>query len=204
MAGLGPADYPFPGSGINNTRLVFKSPGPLDSNYAGPWSVITYNALSSTLYIPTWKSQPVFGMFQTVQNNIYDDKRQALYVLLNARTKGKAKSMIYFLISRDNGQTWSNPIELSNTFIANRGFPSMSLDTVTNNLIIGWYDGRDYANLTGLNYYGAVIDCKLLTKLVEQIPLSNPLYDIPPIPQPRELSSVEKKNEKINHSTNIS
>jgi len=211
MAGLSPAAFPFPGTSINNTRLVFKSPGPLDSNYVGPWSVITFNAMSESLYIPTWSSQPVFGMFQTVQNNIYDDKRKALYVLLNARTEIDSNSMIYFLISRNNGQSWSNPIELSNTFIGNRGFPSMSLDVVTGNLVIGWYDGRKYANRTGLNYYGAVIDSDLLTKLVDQIPLSNPLYNIPPfleteinelhIPIPSKISnqnSIEPESINVN------
>lgn len=197
MAGLGPAEYPFPGSAVNNnTRLVFKSPGPLNMNYAGPWSAITFNALSGSLDIPTWKSQPVFGMFQTVQNNLYDDKRKALYVILNARTKGKTGSMIYFLISRNNGQTWSNPIELSDTFCKNRGFPSMALDTTTGNLVFGWYDGRNYDNGTGLNYYGAVIDSCTLTKMTEQIPLSNPIYYIPP-----QNFGVERESTTLEHDT---
>ena len=50
---------------------------------------------------------------------------------------------IYFVISRDNGQTWSDPIDIATTDFANRGFQSMALDPVTGNLVFGWYDGRN-------------------------------------------------------------
>ena len=189
--GLGPAAYPYPGSAYtnNNTRITYKSPGDLCSNYVDTWSVMNLNALSDSLDLPIWSSQPVFGMFQAIQTNLYDDQRQALYVCMNTRTSdGPANSKIYFQISRNNGQTWSAPLEISNTSLNNRGFQSMALDVSTGNLVIGWYDGRDYKNQTGLNYYGAVIEAKFLDALVAQIPCSNPVYQVSsPMCQSRRL-----------------
>lgn len=54
----------------------------------------------------------------------------------------------------------------------------MALDPIIDNLLIGWYDGRNYDD-NSLNYFGTVIDVKPLDQLVEQIPLSNPVYSIP-------------------------
>lgn len=178
-AGLGPAAYPFPG-GFTNNRIVFKSPGPIDENYAGPWGVIRYNTLSDSIYYPVWKAAPLFGFFQSVQTSLYDNKRRALYVILNSTYPELSNnSTIYFLISRDNGLTWSNPLKINTSNKNNRGFPSMALDCKTGNLLLGWYDGRDYKNGVDFNYWGAVIDAEKLDKLVEQIPLSNPLFSVP-------------------------
>ena len=177
-----PGSYPNLGSGVTNSRLLFKSPGPIDQNYVGPFEVAIFNQIGFSLFIPTYDSQPVFGMFQTVQNNLYDDKRQALYVLVNAHFPDNSQNVrLYLLISRDNGQTWANPIDVSNTDHNNRGFPSMALDPVTYNLLIGWYDGRNYDD-NSLNYYGTVIVAETLDRIVEKIPLSNPLYSIPATP----------------------
>lgn len=178
-AGLSPASYPFPG-GLTNNRVVFKSPGPINQNYAGPWGVIRYNSLEDSIYYPVWQAAPIFGFFQSAQTNFYDNKRQALYVILNATYPELSQnSRIYLLISRDNGSTWSNPIDINTDDQYNRGFPSMALDTKTGNLLFGWYDCRDYKGGLSFNYYGAVVDAKTLDQLVEQIPLSNPTYTIP-------------------------
>jgi hypothetical protein len=179
-AGLDPGQYCFPG-GFTNNRLVFKSPGQLNENYAGPWGVIRYNTLASSIYYPVWKAAPLFGFFQSVQTNLYDEKRKALYVVLNAPYPELSNnSEIYFLISRDNGLTWSNPFKINTKKRNNRGFPSMALDEKTHNLLIGWYDCRDYQDGLSFNYWGGVIDTKTLDKLVEQIPKSNPLFSVPP------------------------
>ena len=178
-AGLSPASYPFPG-GYTNNRVVFKSPGPIDQNYAGPWGVVRYNSLEDSIYYPVWQAAPIFGFFQSAQTNFYDNKRQALYVILNANYPELSQnSRIYLLISRNNGSSWSNPIDLNTDDQYNRGFPSMALDTKTGNLVFGWYDCRDYKGGLSFNYYGAVIESKVLDQLVEQIPVSNPTYTIP-------------------------
>jgi hypothetical protein len=178
-SGLSPALYPFPG-GFTNNRIVFKSPGPIDQNYAGPWGVVRFNSLADSLYIPVWKAAPVFGFFQSVQTNIYDNKRKALYVIFNATyPESSNNSEIYFLISRDNGLTWSNALNINDNNINNRGFPSMALDIKTGNLLIGWYDCRNYSDGLSFNYYGAVIDAKSLDELTQRIPESNPIFTIP-------------------------
>ncbi|MBS0654743.1 MAG: hypothetical protein JSR46_03115, partial [Verrucomicrobia bacterium] len=178
-AGLSPAAYPFPG-GFTNNRMVFKSPGPLDENNAGPFGVIRFNTLQSSIYFPVWEAEPVYGFFQSVQTNLYDEKRNALYVILNAPYPDLSNnSEIYFLISRDNGLTWSNPFKLNTSRKNNRGFPSMALDKKTGNLVFGWYDCRNYEDGLSFNYFGGVIDAKTIDELVEQIPCSNPLFTVP-------------------------
>lgn len=178
-SGLGPSEYVFPG-GYTNNRIVFKSPGLIDENYAGPWGVVRYNSLSDSLDYPIWEAAPLFGFFQSVQTNLYDDKRKALYAMLNVTYPELSNnSNIYFLISRDNGLSWSNPLTINTTKRNNRGFPSMALDQKTGNLLLGWYDCRDFKDGLSFNYWGAVIPSRKLSKLVKQISYSNPLFSVP-------------------------
>jgi hypothetical protein len=189
----------YPGTGIINMRGLFKSPGlgptgstgpAIADNWAGPWESKIVNSIGTAIgggtsgIIPTnqYNSQPIFGMFNSAQIIIYDDKRQALYAVVNGLFPYNSQNdRLQFYISRNNGQTWSNPVDVSNTDYANRGFQSMALDTVTGNLVFGWYDGRKNKDgtFTNLQYYMAVMNAKILDELVEKIPLSNPLYSIP-------------------------
>jgi hypothetical protein len=181
-AGLTPGLAPQPGTSISTLRVVFKSPGPLNQNYAGPWDFAFLNLLSFSLGASTAAAQPVDGfIFNSVQSNLYDDKRKALYQIVAANSPDNSQNMrLYFSISRDNGQTWSNPIDISNTDFANRGFQSMALDPVRGDLYFGWYDGRKDPTYQSLEYYGAVIPAKALNRLVKKIPHSNPVYVLPP------------------------
>ena len=162
-------------TGRHLSELIFKSPGALNANYAGPWNVAIINELSHQ------DSQPVEGYnLVSVLSMLYDEKRQALYALTAVTFPDFSQNMrIYFVISRDNGQTWTNPIDISTTDFANRGFQSMALDSKTGDLILGWYDGRNDSSFQALQYFGARIPAKKLDKLVNAIPLSNPLYSIP-------------------------
>ncbi len=156
--------------------VVFKSPGAIDVNYAGPWNTVIVNALAHQ------DSQPVVGynLPHSIQSILYDDKRQALYALTAVPFPDFSQNMrIYFIISRDNGQTWSNPIDISTTDFANRGFQSMALDSCTGDLVLGWYDGRNDSTFKSVQYFGARIPAKKLDTLVKAIPLSNPLFSIP-------------------------
>ncbi len=132
-------------------------------------------------------SQPSQGYISTsVQSIIFDDQRQALYAMYAGQSPDFSQNMrIYFIISRNNGQTWSNPIEIATTKFANRGFQSMTLDTVTRALIFGWYDGRNDPTFKSVQYFGAKISAKKLDCLVNSIPLSNPLYVIPSSADPK-------------------
>ena len=87
--------------------------------------------------------------------------------------------MIYFMISRNNGQSWSKPINIANTEFANRGFQSMALDSIRGDLIFGWYDGRNDKTFQSIEYYGGYLPSDFLDHLTKQIPLSNPLYTLP-------------------------
>lgn len=172
---------------IQSEGIVFKSPGPVDQNYAGPWSLVIHNNLGSTYGEDSGIiSQPYFGYPTETQEIIYDDNRQALYATYSVQYPGVSETgianqniAIYFIISRDNGQTWSRPIDISTSDQGNRGLQSMALDTVTGNLVFGWYDGRNDPTYESIQYFGAVIPAKTLDKLVSEIPLSNPLYTLP-------------------------
>ena len=187
--------------------MVFKSPGALDVNYAGPWNyavVNTVNIYVESLPLPFVElSEPVRGyIHQSPQSNVFDDKRQALYGLIAGRIPDFSQNMrLYFAISRDNGQTWSNPIDIANTDFANRGFQSMALDSVTGDLYFGWYDGRNDSSFRSVEYYGAVIPAQQLDNLVNCIPLSNPLFSLPsaatPLGSSLQADSPLKKNHKV-------
>ena len=200
-AGLSPAEYTFPG-GFTNNRIVYKSPGPLDQNYAGPWGVIRYNSLSDSIYYPVWKAAPFYGFFQSVQTSLYDEKRKALYVILNTTYPELSQnSNIYFLASGNNGSSFSNPLLLNSTDKNNRGFPSMALDKKTGNVVIGWYDCRDSIDGLSFFYYGAVIPSDTLDRITSEIPHSNPVYTIPPggydvVPNPDSLKPDQKSGIK--------
>lgn len=55
----------------------------------------------------------------------------------------------------------------------------MALDTVKGNLLFGWYDGRNDKTYESVEYMAAILPAKTLDKLVNSIPLSNPLYALP-------------------------
>ena len=173
-----------PFSYIQPVLTLFKSPGPIDQNYAGPWDYAIWNSIQFNTIPPIAKgeviSQPYLGYFPCPQSIIYDEKRQAIYAIQAIRTPDNSQNMrIFFIISRNNMQTWSDPIDISNSDKGNRGFQSMALDTKTGNLIFGWYDGRNDPTYQSVQYFGAVIPAKTLDKLVDKIPLSDPLYVTP-------------------------
>ena len=171
--------------------ILFKSPGgTLDFNWTGLWQTIISNFASWTYEIPLQDSQPVKGYNPvSPQSIIYDDTRQALYAVYSAPFPDDSQNMrLYFIISRDNGQTWSSPLDISTTDFANRGFTSMALDKkrdpapggklVSGGLVLGWYDGRNDPTFQSVEYYAATISAKKLDKLVNAIPLSDPRYSI--------------------------
>jgi len=165
-------------------NVLFKSPGTINNNYAGPFEIGQANAQYELLNpkIFHFDSVPTFGIFtQAVQGVIFDEQRQALYVLSSISAPMQSQSMrLYFSISRNNGQTWSDPIDIASSTKANRGFASMALDSVSGNLFIGWYDGRnDLKNLRDLQYFGAMVSSAQLDAWVKDIPVSNPTYSIP-------------------------
>lgn len=161
--------------------IAFKSPSlSLDLNWAGSWDYIISNNICQQFHVTNIISQPRHGYFNCPQSIVYDDKRQALYAMFSAQSPDYSQNMrLYFIISRDNGQTWSDPMDISSTEFANRGFQSMMLDQKTGNLVFGWYDGRNDPTFKSVEYFGAILKAKKLDKLVKKIPLSNPLFTLP-------------------------
>ena len=178
--------------------INFKSPGAPDQNYAGSWSCGISNSIAGQYDADSGViSEPYAGYFICPQSIIYDDSRQALYAIYAAQSPNNSQNMrIYFIISRDNGQTWSSPIDIATSDKGNRGFPSMALNQtidpvsgklVSGSLVFGWYDGRNDPTFQSVEYYAAIIPAKKLDKLVNAIPLSHPIYTVCPAcpcPQP--------------------
>lgn len=156
---------------------LFKSPGQINENYAGPWLNGFMNQSQYSDF--HFSSVPVQGYFLSVQGLIYDEKREALYALFAAQYPDFSQNMqLYFSISRNNGQTWSRPYDISTTAFANRGFCSMALDRKNGQVYIGWYDGRSDKKQQNLQYYGAYIKADMLDRLVKKLPHSLPMYKI--------------------------
>ena len=180
--------------GINDTstanfnsisqKIIFKAPGEIGQNIAGPWDV-GYTSLIADIYgSGTQSSLPGSYMLNIARDILYDDNRKALYAIINFQKldinidKKKTQNMqLYLIISRNNGQTWSPAIELSTSSIGNRGYASMSLENTTRSLIIGWYDGRHgEPKLESLEYYGTIIPGWILDEITAKLQASNPMY----------------------------
>lgn len=168
---------------ISPITLAFKSPGLLDENYAGAWQTIIVGDDEFGYNNSDTISQPVKGyIFHSTQSILYDEERHALYAITSAQVPDFSQNMrIFFIISRDNGQTWSDAIDISTTNFANRGFQSMALDEITGDLIFGWYDGRNDPTYESVEYFAGLLPARTLDALVSSIPKSNPLYTLPSI-----------------------
>ncbi len=171
-----------PYSFIQPAVVAFKSPGgTIGSNWAGSWDFAMIVNEGNNYVESTQIAQPFFGFSMPGGHAIiYDTTRKALYAQVNNQVPSVSQDMqIYFAISRDNGMTWSDPIAVSNSSFANRGFMSMALDEVTGDLVFSWHDGRNDPTFEAVQFFGAVIPAKQLDKMVKAIPLSNPLFEVP-------------------------
>ena len=217
---------------FNTNTIRFKSPSTnsqftdiVQSNYAGPWQIqnqlFTYGASVPSGSI----SFPVDTYFPNDKSILWDEQRGALYAILWNRINIDLRAVpdptapitppasvpsqnmtITFIISRDNGMTWSDPIYVSNTNFANRGFGSLALDPITGNLLFGWYDGRNTSvsspdAFQTLEYFGAVILSSKLDALVNEIPYSNPVFQSGPATGEPPLAPSSSFNLKENAQT---
>ena len=73
----------------------------------------------------------------------------------------------------------------------------MALDIVTGDLVFGWYDGRNDPTYQSMEYFGAVLNHKKLDKMVEKIPLSNPLFNLGPATTPLPPNVEALKDPKV-------
>ena len=58
----------------------------------------------------------------------------------------------------------------------------MALDTVTGDLLIGWYDGRNDDTYKSVEYYAAIVSAATLDTLANSVQGTLPSYPIYPIP----------------------
>ena len=176
--GMGPSiRYKSPATGSPYPDIVA-------ANYAGNWIVGEPGSYYPPLlpgFFSGEISYPSFGYFNDDRVIAWDEPRQALYMVTQFGPLPDSQDMrIAFVISRDNGQTWSDLIYVANTFSANRGQVNMILDPVTGDLIFSWYDGRnDTATYQNIQYFAGIMPAAQLSALVNDIPLSNPTYQSP-------------------------
>jgi hypothetical protein len=207
------ANDEFPSTIFANPQgVVYKSPSSdISTNYAGLFNFTSNNTSVFTSigglvnpppYYSNQISYPFFGLYVTARNVIYDETRRALYMMGLTQNPYLAQDMtIVFGISRNNGLTWSEPIEVSSTQEKNRGQASMALDTITGNLMFGWYDGRDDPTYQSLNYYVSMIDARTLDCIVNKIPVSNPTFEVPSASEFTVMTKEEPSNRMIFRKT---
>jgi hypothetical protein len=179
-------------------NVIYKSPGPINQNLVGPWNLSM--ATDKNLFFGSQQTSQTDGtgyLYFSAQSIVFDDKRQALYAMLSTphpiNNQIIQNMRLIFRISRNNGQTWSDPIAINNNDFANRGFQSMALDSVTGDLIFGWYDGRNDANQRSLEYFVTIISAKELDELVKDTPISDPTYIVPYVSPLAAKDKTEKK-----------
>jgi hypothetical protein len=177
---------------IQPTLFAFKSPGEqLDANWSGAWDINFANNIGETYgdngeipsSVPVTISQPLHGfILNSTQSILFDESRQALYAMFARQSPDYSQDMIISLvISRNNGMTWSLPIDIATTNKGNRGFQTMVLNEDPNSeqnpsLIFGWYDGRNDSTYKSLEYFGAAISAVELDKLVSKLTPANPNF----------------------------
>lgn len=200
------------------TSIRFKSsatnsfyPDVVAANHSGYWIVAEaygyYPQLTAeSEYYSVFTSNPVFGYFNDDRVIVWDEPRQALYLVSQfGPLPGSQDTRIAFVISRDNGQSWSDLIYVANTFAANRGQVNMTLDPVTGDLIFSWYDGRnDTTTYENIQYFAGIMPAAQLTTLVNDIPLSNPTYQSPNanVPGSYAITQVSSNTPSPNGSSN--
>ena len=97
---------------IQQAGLLFKSPGALAENYAGPWDFIIWNAAGIDYGVSAQDSQPNnYGYFNSPQSTIYDEQREALYEVFSWQYPDNSQNArLALIISRDNGQHGRAPL----------------------------------------------------------------------------------------------
>ena len=70
-------------------------------------------------------------------------KRDRLYMVYTDRSAGSAGSqdtVILLIFSDDDGKTWSDPVQVSDSSDSTKFQPSIAVDPETGDVAIGWYD----------------------------------------------------------------
>jgi hypothetical protein len=156
-------------------------PDPVQSNWVGPFQVTyRYNAMDK-----------LAGITGSI---CYDDQNQALYhytyegrnstVTPNSQ---RSPADMYFIFSRDNGLTWSDPIILTNL----QSFwtiNSLKLDKASGNLNFSFYNQLNL-DTSGSNYYNTqryalTIPATQLKGYISSTPIVNNRYTVPPSTTP--------------------
>jgi hypothetical protein len=162
--------------------LLYKSPGPLSQNWAGPFQYgqgINYANVNFLVPIFAYTSYPVIGWFNGSPTIVYDEDRKCLYTLTIENTPVLSQNMTLKLrISGDNGMTIEKNILVSTSDKNNRGIQTMALDPIQKFLSIGFYDGRLDPTGKTVNYFRAKISKRKLDKWTKNIPKSNTVFTV--------------------------
>jgi len=172
--------YTFNAKSVPNKTF----PDIVSSNWSGIFaqnntinSYGSVNALYNSIAVTGYRPPPALSNCL-----IYDDYLGALYALYNTRVTYSTQNVnIILIISRDNGQTWCDPIYIRTETIGNAYMQQLCLDPVTGSLCISWFDGRvDPTNFKLLQWYCSIITRAQLIEYIGDIPYFNPKYINPP------------------------
>jgi hypothetical protein len=155
--------------GINfyaNT-FAFKSPGPFDPLlvHAPQTTINTTQDVPQTIAIP----EAFYSWFiQGALSITVDNKRNVIYTTYCEQPDDQSQDFyLYFILSFDQGKTWSPRIPIATSHLNNRGHETLVLDEHDGGLYFGWYDGRNDPSQESVQYFLGYITSEKLDKLVK-------------------------------------
>lgn len=89
---------------------------------------------------------------------VYDNSRGLLYALVaDLAPWNSTNGIAYLIYSSNGGQSWSEPIPITDDNIASRGLFGMDLDPSTGNIAFNWYDTRGDPSQNSVRFFGSVL-----------------------------------------------
>ena len=136
---------------VNPKGIAFQA-----SDMLGTYLVDQNNTAQFTSVI---QFQNVRGItIPTARGVVYDNKRGLLYAIVNDIQPARTQNMTIMLIYSENGgQSWSDPIQISDRITNDRSLVGMDLDPDTGNISFNWYDARDDPTNNTVKFFGAVL-----------------------------------------------
>lgn len=104
-----------------------------------------------------------------VRGLAYDNNKGILYALVyNHDPIYSQNSSLYLVASNDSGSSWSVPYYIKDNPLGNCFSASLTVDRITGNLFITWYDSRrDQPGNQYTQFYGTVVSSAQLDALID-------------------------------------
>lgn len=149
--------------GVNNFPN-YTLVGPIEQNNL-PFSFSPTAGLGQPpVSFQTVRGVPSFG----ARGLEYDANRNRLWALFPDKHPSKSDDMIIYIQFSDNeGKTWSQVIQISDTDKKARAIVGFKINKATGDLIISWYDARNSPDGSEAEYFYTYVSAQLADKLID-------------------------------------